>query len=324
MWECVRCTYINTDSKTKCSMCLKARPKTAGTTSPRRSPNTSPKSSPPKSSPQKSSPQKSPKSSPKKSPKSSPQKSPKSSPKKSSKSSPKKSPKSSPKKSPKTSIFKLPSVYQILPDPRFARPGLFVHQTLLKKGKQRLDFYGLFTSERIPKGAFVGYYTGTFYDEVWDDEDREEVANPPPRSHYAVNGSGFTVVPDGEKDPRGVDPSLHPLAMMNEPPRGSVSNVFVVEWSHAKDAIPGIAPNTKVGVIAMHACRDIEAGEELYFYYGDLYDRRHYGRRPYNVGAECRPLSTREIPEHERPRNVMLDNNVNSVPEDFVYISFSP
>tara|TARA_A100001015_G_scaffold315714_1_gene428178 strand:+ start:859 stop:1419 length:561 start_codon:yes stop_codon:yes gene_type:complete len=183
----------------------------------------------------------------------------------------------------------------------------------LKKGKKRLEFYGLFTSELIPKGAFIGYYIGTFYDEFWDEDDT------PPMSHYAVNGSGFTVIPMGENTPGGVNPSTFPLAMMNEPPKGSVSNASVVEWLYAKDAIPGIDPKTKVGVIAIHACRDIEAGAEIYFYYGDLYDRRHYGRKPYNVGMGCNPPNRANVPEYERPRNVMLKRNVRSVPENLVY-----
>ena len=250
-WECVRCTYLNLDSKKKCSMCL-SRPMSTR---------------------------------------------------------PKASPKASSKTAPK--VF-LPPLHSIIPKTRFIRPGLRVEQTLLKKGKKRLPFNGLFTSERILKGAFIGYYTGRFYDEVWDEDD--DVSDP------AVNGSGFTVIPDGENGPLGVDPSTYPLAMMNEPPRGSVSNASVVEWLYAKDAIPGIDPKIKVGVIAIHACRDIEAGEEIYFYYGDRYDRRHYGRRPYNVGSGCTPMKRQSIPEYERPRHVMLENKVNSVPEDVVYI----
>lgn len=192
----------------------------------------------------------------------------------------------------------------------FTRPNLIVQQTLLKKGKKRLEFNGLFTSESIPKGGFIGFYSGDFFDE------EDEI----PNSHYALNGSGYTVVPPGENTRRGVDPLLHPLGMANEPPLGTVANATVVEWSLAKDAIPGIDPKRRVGVLAIHACRDIEVGEEIYFHYGELYDRRHYGRKPYNVGKGC-TISRKSIPEDEKPRNMMLRNNVTSVPEGLVYTS---
>lgn len=99
-----------------------------------------------------------------------------------------------------------------------------------------------------------------------------------------------------------------------------MANATVVEWLYAKDAVPGLDPRTKVGVLAIHTCREIAPDEEIYFYYGDLYDRRHYGRRPYNVGKGCKNINQAHIPQHERPRNVMLRIGVKTVPEGAVYI----
>lgn len=200
----------------------------------------------------------------------------------------------------------------VLPKTPFVHPGLLVKQTHLTKGKQRLPFYGLFARCDLPRNTFLGYYTGEFYDDEEDDI---------PVSLYAVNGSGFTVIPPGEEDPDGVDPRYYPLAMMNEPPRGTSANVDVVEWLFAKDAVPGIPPKQKVNVLAVHTCRDILAGEELYFYYGELYDRRHYGKRPYNVGCACeRPVRRNDVPHSERPCQALLRRGISSALEGHVYV----
>lgn len=217
----------------------------------------------------------------------------------------------------------LPALYErvIVPTTPYVREGLLVKRTHLSKGKTRLPFHGLFATVDVPKYAFLGYYTGRFYDEraSEEDEDDDDLSYAPP-SHYAVNGSGYTVVPPGERSARGVDARRYPLAMMNEPPAGRRANATVVEWATAADAVPGVAPSQRVGVLAIHACAPIRAGEEVYFYYGDAYDRRHYGRKPYNVGVGCETLSRASVPAHERPRRAMLDRGVATVPEDYVYI----
>ena len=195
----------------------------------------------------------------------------------------------------------------------FVRRGLEARQTLLqRKGRrERLPFYGLFTTVDLPANAFVGYYMGNFYDE--DDPDI-------PRSHYAVSGSGFTVVPPDHPD-GGVDPQAFPLAMMNEPPAMTDANVGVVEWTRAGDALPHGGPaNAEILVVAMHTCKPVRAGQELYFYYGNLYDRRHYGRPPYNVGRGCPSIPRQGIPLEERPRYVMLAQGTHQVPEGLVYV----
>lgn len=217
----------------------------------------------------------------------------------------------------------LPPLYErvIVPTSPLAIPGLLVKRTRLKKGKRRLDFHGLFTTHDLPAYTFLGYYAGHFYDEAASSDD-EDPADPPPPSHYAVNGSGYTVVPPGERTARGVDPRVYPLAMMNEPPRGTASNVDVVEWTTAKDAVPGVPPSTRVGVLAVHTCRAVAAGEELYFHYGDAYDRRHYGRRPYNVGRKCDPIGRQRVPAEQRPRQVLLRLGVERIPRDEAYIEF--
>lgn len=215
----------------------------------------------------------------------------------------------------------LPNLYErvVVPTTRLVIPGLIAKRTTLRRGKTRLNFQGLFTTRDLPAYAFLGYYTGHFYDEVWEDEDVDEVDDPPPHSRYALNGSGYTVIPPGEDTVEGVDPRTYPMAMLNEPPRGTSASVGMVEWSKAKDAVPGIDGRRSVGVLAMHTCRAVKAGEELFFHYGDQYDRRHYGRRPYNLGTPC-AINRSRVPPEERPRQAMLRHGVAHIPREEAYV----
>lgn len=216
----------------------------------------------------------------------------------------------------------LPPLYKLMepilhPTTPFVRSGLVVKQTKLRKAGKRLPFNGLFTTVDLPAYAFLGYYAGTFYEEYWDGEALEDVT-PPPVSHYAVNLSGFTIVPPGHNGP---SPEKYPLAMMNEPPRNMEANAGVIEWLYARDAVPGLKPSEKVLVAAIHVCRAVAANEEIYFYYGDLYDRRHYGRKPYNVGFGCKTINRAHVSPAETPRNYLESRGILSVPEGEVYIS---
>ena len=222
------------------------------------------------------------------------------------------------------SSFAFPPLYLpvVTPTTPLVRPGLQVRQTLLtrtKKSKQALPFHGLFATADIPAYGFVGLYAGVFYEEWWSEDDELD-GDPPPRSHYAVNLSGFTVVPPGEDTPRGVDPRRYPLAMMNEPPRGQTANVSIVEWSKAGEAVPGLPPTAKVLVAAVHTCRAVAAGEELYYHYGDAYDRAHYGRRPHSVGEPCPEIRRGHVPPEERPRAVLLARGVRELREGEAYL----
>lgn len=176
----------------------------------------------------------------------------------------------------------LPSQYEFIQTPLLssgAIPGLYVKRTHLKKGNKRLDFNGLFTQNLIKAGDFIGFYSGNFYD---DDDDFLHQT-----SSYAMSASGYTVIPPGEFSSHGVDPQLYPIAMANEPPLSKTSNAFIKEWRYARECVPGMAGSTKIDALCLHACRDILPHEEIYYYYGDSYDRRKYGRKPHNVGAPC-------------------------------------
>lgn len=199
----------------------------------------------------------------------------------------------------------------VFPDTPLAREHLLVRRTLLRKGNRRLPFWGLFTLVDLPAHAFLGLYTGRFSEEDEDDG---------PASHYRMHLSGWTVVPPEDGEGR-VDPERFPMAMLNEPPSGAEANVAIFEWSTARDAVPGIPPKTKVVVAALHTCRPVQAGEELYLHYGDQYDRRHYGREPHNVGFGCARVNRSSVPREERPRAFFERRGVASLPEDVAYVA---
>jgi hypothetical protein len=205
-----------------------------------------------------------------------------------------------------------------LPLPAHTRPGLVLQRTLLRDGggKNRRHFDGLFTLEDIPAGSFLGFYTGRFYDEEEGDA---------PRTHYNVSVANSVIVPTRNRD-GSVDLQRYPMAAMNEPPRDEESNVVLVEWDRARDAIPGLEPpSRRVTVAAMHTCRPVRAGEELYLHYGgdpndddDGYDRRHYGRKPRNVGRPGRTLPLRNM---EKPRHALEARGIAALPaDDTIYL----
>lgn len=197
------------------------------------------------------------------------------------------SPKSPSKERPTTLVPTRPTI----------RPGLVVRQTLLTKGKQRMPFWGLFTTLPIPSHAFLGVYHGDFFlnDGL---EEEEETRSQVLESHYALDVGDVVIVPPS------IRPKHHPMGMLNEPPRGRQANVSVVVWTAPSEALPEFAGRSgkgKVLLATMYTCREVEAGEELYYHYGDAYDRRHYGRRPYNVGTPCLNLGKNKIHDSEKP-----------------------
>ena len=149
----------------------------------------------------------------------------------------------------------------------------------------------------------MGYYTGTFYE-----------TEHAPDSHYAVSLScEYVVAPER---PKG---GMHPLAMMNEPPLGQTANATVVDWRYARDALPELRGSTEVAVAAVHACRDVHVGEEIFFHYGEEYDRSHYGRKPHNVGTPCSEWRNSFVAKEERPR-AFAEANGWRVAEGFAYL----
>jgi len=184
---------------------------------------------------------------------------------------------------------------------RGSRVTLGIARTLLRDKKgSRLPFWGAFALEDLPKGAFLGFYSGTFYDEGEVEEGLVSV----PSSHYSINASGFTVVP-----PSPVTPDRYPMAMLNEPPDGVVASVALVEWTKRKQIDPSSPKSNEIVYnVAMHTSHAVAKGEELYFHYGKKYSRKHYPRGT-KVGTPA-SLAKSAVPPDEIPSSYLAKHGI--------------
>ena len=92
---------------------------------------------------------------------------------------------------------------------------------------------------------------------------------------------------DGTNEP---DLTQYPLGAMNEPDKEQTANVFALASQLQLDfpAEDGdyIEPHEFL-VISMFVCRDVQAGEELLWHYGDKYAGMRAVNGGYTPGAAC-------------------------------------
>tara|TARA_B100002052_G_scaffold160827_2_gene146424 strand:- start:501 stop:1271 length:771 start_codon:yes stop_codon:yes gene_type:complete len=181
----------------------------------------------------------------------------------------------------------------IVPAPPVAAGVCVMRTTLASPDGKRLPFHGLFvlghgTGVAIRKGGFIGLYAGRA---IFEDDDGNLPAIPKDE-HYAFLGDFFVVLPDKEPD-GSVSPFFNPIAMTNEPPKGVRANCFFHAWREARHILPGSTSRDPLFAVALHATRDIHAGEELFVNYGKDYRRTHYPK----WGREVGPASS--LPQRE-------------------------
>ena len=176
------------------------------------------------------------------------------------------------------------------PDPT-RRDGMFIapSRVLVESGPSSgslLGEPGLFTSVAIPAGAFVAFYTGTFFthDEFMGLPDVERQA----LSRYVVEVEkhGVIVSPIADAGPNrnDINFTLHAAAAINEPNSSSQANVFA--QASVVEVIGLDAEIHSFVVFCIFTCSRIEASEELLWNYGDGYQsmREHVG---YEAGSPC-------------------------------------
>ena len=147
----------------------------------------------------------------------------------------------------------------------YIRPFLAVAQTTLRDptSGEQYPFMGLYAGMDLPKGTFLGFYSGDIKDGDYTGKDS-----------YVFQLSDVYIKP--RKTRKGVDPVRYPLAMCNEPRPGETANVTTIEFSSAKDVIATLKPKTKIAALGFYTCRDVQGGEELFVHYGKRYHRGHY------------------------------------------------
>ena len=176
------------------------------------------------------------------------------------------------------------------PDPT-RRDGMFIapSRVIVESGPlagSLLGEPGLFTSEAIPAGAFVAFYTGAFFtrDEFMGLPDATRQA----LSRYAVEVEKHCVlvspIADAGPNRNDINFTLHAAAAMNEPNSSSQANVFA--QASVVEAIGLDAEIHSFVVFCIFTCSRIDAGDELLWNYGDGYEaiREHVG---YEAGSPC-------------------------------------
>ena len=165
----------------------------------------------------------------------------------------------------------------------FIRTFLAVARTTLQSpvNKQRYPFDGLFTTRKLKRGDFLGFYNGTY-----KDLDGREYRG---RHDYVFIASDGYFVPRRHRvgGTLGVDAERYPMAMLNEPPALGHANVVAVEVTKAKNAIPHLPSATDVAAIAFYACTSVPSLYQflcfLYFQYisTQTHPRRNVPRELY-------------------------------------------
>lgn len=117
--------------------------------------------------------------------------------------------------------------------------------------------WGLYTKKKLEQGAFIAFYTGTWYP-LYSKKGNK----------YSVNVRDFALVP------RIKNPRLHFAAMANEPSVGESVNSTLLEIEYDGGEFNETS-DTKYLCVALFAVRNIKENEEILWYYGENYDRNY-------------------------------------------------
>ena len=165
------------------------------------------------------------------------------------------------------------------------RQNLYISQTkLTNENGQRLPFWGLFTSEKLKPGDFVGFYTG----EWWDPHAYERRSNKKKLNEYALNTSNELIISPPIEAYGRPDMEKHPISMCNEPSAFETANAFVAEFQFRvdeinieKDKIDKDRHDEYFPACGLVMCKTIGRNREILWTYGG-------NPRPYRAGKNCK------------------------------------
>ena len=152
----------------------------------------------------------------------------------------------------------------------------------------RLNFTGLFTEKPLPRGAFVGLYTGE-----WVTPRAYKRRDVKKRDRYAVNCSvderyEEVICSPRPLFPRSVNSEKYPMAMANEPGLGKEANLILREYNFSIDELqfPNLVPDDlhdhDFAALGLVTSLPVCAHEELSWYYGADFKRK------YKVGRQSK------------------------------------
>ena len=143
---------------------------------------------------------------------------------------------------------------------------------------------GLFTTEALPRGAFVCMYTGTFRSSSEYENLPTQRRNQLERYAVEVEAHDVVITPDVNVTTGKVNFRRHPAAAANEPSASHVANAFtqasVIETYGQDSELSAYL------IVCIFTCRPVTAGGEILWNYGEGYDqlRQHAG---YAAGHPC-------------------------------------
>lgn len=154
--------------------------------------------------------------------------------------------------------------------------------------------HALFAKRDIPKGACIGFYSGTEYVHKTSLSKNEKDKLESEETEYGIDvAPRHRIIPfKNEKYITALERQSHPLAMMNEPRKGDSANVTMI----VQDFLPSeidMRNNQRnfehalfLRGLAAFACSNISKHDELTWWYGT-----HYApvrkRKGYDCGKEC-------------------------------------
>ena len=161
---------------------------------------------------------------------------------------------------------------------------------------------GLFTTVTIPKGAWIGFYTGhgllnAEYRSLTE-EQREDLARYAAMSN--LNNHAYTWCPPYEAN-NMPDFTKHAMAAVNEPDSEQVANVIALATMMEIPLDDGTSPH--FAVMSFFACKEIPANAELLWTYGPGYEamRKQYD---YTPGPPC--------PDFGEPGNDLIPDRLSN------------
>ena len=161
-----------------------------------------------------------------------------------------------------------------------SRRTLYTAQTRLRDQRtgQQYSFYGLYCTEHLNRGDFIGLYSGE-----WAHEDVELTDE---QSRYTITlSAGLTVTPALHGG--APDPAHYPIAMSNEPRPGARANATLIEWAFTRAQVGNIPDDVTDNAFfgcGLVACTFIPRGSEIRWDYGSGYPRARYH---YDRGMPC-------------------------------------
>ena len=169
---------------------------------------------------------------------------------------------------------------------------VLVKRMRVKSRNREVRMWGLISKRFIQCGSFIGFYSG----------DTSSLTCPD-GSLYSldVGPSQPCIVPfSDESQITPSDRDRHPLASMNEPSEGEYANTHlaVQDFTHAEihqvETIPHQEQAQFFRAMAAFACRDIQSGEALTWWYGTAYApiREQQG---YTAGFACQRVLNEEV-----------------------------